>query len=249
MRFGILGAGGIGSYYAGMLSRAGHSVTLLARGDHLRAIRERGLEVWYPEGAFIAQPAATDVLDDLLQVDYLLLAVRGFSLPDVVPFLGVAGRAGTTIVSLLNGVDVAEQLEAGGVPRECILPGLVATSVVRVAPGVVARTRTIERVVIGELDHTATPRATALVEALRDAGIPVEISHDIHRDLWRKFALIVPINVVCGLMRGPIGPVLAIEEGRALIKRTLAEIVELSAACGTPLSAADWMCQPTCAAA
>src|SRR3954447_25637404 len=52
MKIAILGAGGVGGYYAGVLARAGHEVVLLARGAHLEALRARGLEVRTPEGSF-----------------------------------------------------------------------------------------------------------------------------------------------------------------------------------------------------
>src|SRR3954469_16406656 len=53
MRFAVIGAGGIGGYFGAGLSRAGHEVRLLARGEHLEAIRSRGLEVREPEGTWI----------------------------------------------------------------------------------------------------------------------------------------------------------------------------------------------------
>ena len=54
MKVAILGAGGVGAYYGGLLARAGNAVVLLARGPNLDALRDRGLEVRTPDGAFIA---------------------------------------------------------------------------------------------------------------------------------------------------------------------------------------------------
>ena len=62
MNIGFVGAGGIGSYYAGLLSRAGHDVKLVARGEHLDAIRSQGLEVRTPEE--IVRRASGCVVDD-----------------------------------------------------------------------------------------------------------------------------------------------------------------------------------------
>src|ERR1043166_8947188 len=112
MKIGIVGAGGIGSYYAGLMSRAGHPVRLIARGDHLDAIRSRGLEVKTPDETFIAKPEATSDGNDLRDSDYVIVAVKSYSLTEVAPTLVVAAKAGAAIVPLLNGVDVAERLEA-----------------------------------------------------------------------------------------------------------------------------------------
>lgn len=238
MKLGVVGAGGIGSYYAGVFSHAGYPVTLLARGEHLQAIRTQGLQVRTPEVTFVARPVATDDSRALHGIDYLLVAVKSFSLPEVAPLVKAAAGTGATIVPLLNGVDVADRLEAQGVPRDALLMGLAATSVVRVAPGKVERTRP-ERVIVGELDRVIRARTTALVDALVRAGVAAEATDNIDLALWRKFAFIVPVNVVCGLMRGSIGPALASELGRNLIRRTLSEIAELSRACGKPLGAED----------
>ena len=171
-------------------------------------------------------------------VDYLLVAVKSFSLAEVSPLLQAAAATGATIVPLLNGVDVADRLEAHGVPRNSLLMGLVATSVTRVAPGRVERTLS-ELLILGELDHAIRPRTTRLVDAFVMAGVTAEATANIDLALWRKFAFIVPVNVVCGLMRGPIGLALANERGRDLLRRALAEIAALSHACGTPLGAKD----------
>src|SRR6266853_2096007 len=59
MRIAILGAGGVGGYYGGLLARAGHPVAMLARGSHLEALRERGIEVHMPGETFTVAVGAT----------------------------------------------------------------------------------------------------------------------------------------------------------------------------------------------
>jgi 2-dehydropantoate 2-reductase len=239
MKIGIVGAGGIGSYFAGALSRAGNDVRLLARGEHLDAIRRNGLEVRTPKEQYVARPAATDDPAQLNDCDYVLVAVKSYSLAEVAPALKASAAGGATIVSLLNGVDVAERLESLGVPRNSILGGLVSASLVRSAPGVVERRSAFDRVVLGELGGGKSERAGALVAAFAAAGADVRESEHIEKDLWRKFAFIVTMNVVSGLTRGPIGLALATERGRALITGTLDEIVAVSRAGDTPLDDGD----------
>jgi len=239
MKFGVVGAGGIGSYYGGLLSRAGHDVVLLTRGDHLGAVRTRGLEVRTPTGAFTVTPRATDDPADLGGVDYIVVAVKGYSLPDVRDAIARAAQSGGVVVPLLNGVDVPERLESLGVSRGSIVGGLVAASLVRIAPGVVERRSPFDRMVVGELDCSSTERVTRFIDALSGAGVTASASTNIRMDLWRKFAFIVPMGVACGLARRGMGAVIASERGRRLLLGALHELVLVSRTTDTPLSDAD----------
>jgi 2-dehydropantoate 2-reductase len=62
MKFAILGAGGVGGYYGGLLAKNGHEVCVLARTSNLAALQERGLEVRTPEGSFIVAVKASDTV-------------------------------------------------------------------------------------------------------------------------------------------------------------------------------------------
>jgi 2-dehydropantoate 2-reductase len=240
VNIGVIGAGGIGSYYGGQLSRMGHSVRLLARGAHLDAIRARGLEVRSPEGSFVAHVETTTAGADLADCEYVIVAVKSYSLGEIAPALVAAAARGATIVPMLNGVDVAERLGALGVPPDATLGGLVSASLVRSAPGVVERRSPFNRMILGELTPDRTPnRAVPLVDAFAAADVFATVSDDIAHDLWRKFAFIVVMNVAAGLPRKPAGAMLAFEGGRALMADALHEIVLVSRAAGVPLSATD----------
>ncbi|HXT15215.1 MAG TPA: 2-dehydropantoate 2-reductase [Gemmatimonadaceae bacterium] len=239
MKIGIVGAGGIGSYYAGLLSRAGHEVYLIARGDHLRAIQARGLEVRAPNEQFIAHPIATDDGASLAVCEYVIVSVKGYSLSDVAPMIAASARGGATIVPLLNGVEAANRLIAASVSRERIMGGLAAVSLFRTEPGVVERRSQFDRIVIGELDRSRTERTQRLADALKNAGVAASVSDDIQLDLWRKFAFIVPMTVACGLSRRPIGATLSAQGGRDLIIGSVAEIAAVSRRGDAPLSPDD----------
>jgi 2-dehydropantoate 2-reductase len=143
------------------------------------------------------------------------------------------------VVPLLNGVDVPERLESLGVSRGSIVGGLVAASLVRIAPGVVERRSPFDRMVVGELDCSSTERVTRFIDALSGAGVTASASTNIRMDLWRKFAFIVPMGVACGLARRGMGAVIASERGRRLLLSALHELVLVSRTTDTPLSDAD----------
>lgn len=239
MKIGIVGAGGIGSYYTGLLTRAGHTVRLLARGEHLSAIKARGLEVRTPTETFTVAAEATDDGTQLADCEYVIVAVKGYSLAAVASPLVGAAKNGAAIVPLLNGVDVIDRLMALGIPRSAIVGGLATVSLFRTSPGVVERKTPFDRIVLGELDRVPRDRVVRLVEAFAAAGVDARLSDDIVLDLWRKFAFIVPITVGSGLSRKPVGALLANPNGRALLAGALSEIVQVSRTTPSPLSADD----------
>jgi 2-dehydropantoate 2-reductase len=236
MKFAILGAGGVGGYYGGLLARNGHEVCVLARTANLAALRERGIEIRTPGETFRMAVKASDDAKDFGRVDCAIVAVKNYSLAEIAPAAALLAGQGALILPLLNGVEVVDQLVAHGVPRAQLLGGLTAISVVRTAPGTFERRSPFQRVVLGELDgqEESNPeraqRVGAIAQAFRETGVDTEISRDITADLWRKFAFIASMAAACGLSRTAIGPLRATPLGHLLIERAVREVVAVARA-------------------
>jgi 2-dehydropantoate 2-reductase len=237
MRIAILGAGGIGGYYGAALGRAGNQVQLFARGEHLRALRERGLEVTDPDGTWAIPLPATQDISELRGAELALVAVKSYGLEAIAPAAADLARNGAVILPLLNGVDAADTLVRLGVPRKQILGGLTVISAEKTGPGKVARRSQYQRVVVGELDGGLSPRATEIAAVLTAAGMEARASAEMPLELWRKFLLITTLAAGCGLSRTPIGPLRAAPLGRTLLERAVAESVAVGRAQGVPLAA------------
>lgn len=235
MRFIVIGAGGIGAYFGGELARAGHEVTLFARGAHLAALRERGLLTRTAGGEYITRVGATDDPNALPPADVAILSVKNYSLPEVIPVVRLVAERGADVVSLLNGVTAADELIAGGVPRSRVIGGLARVSVFRTAPGVVERRSDFHSIVVGELNDGLSDRATRVADAFRGAGIDARASATMDVELWQKFVFITAMAAVCGLARTPIGPVREAPGGRRLIRRAVTEVVDVAHARGIAL--------------
>lgn len=239
MKIAILGAGGVGGYFGGLLARAGHSVALLARGSHLDALRERGLEVRTPEGPFTVAVHATDRPEDLGQVDLAVISVKSYSLSDIAPAARLLAEQGADVLPLLNGVEAAGRLVASGVPAGRVLGGLTEISATRIAPGVVERRSPFQRVVVGELAGGLSDRTERIAAAFEEAGAKGKASADITLDLWRKLVFIASASAACGLARSSIGPVREAPLGLLLIERAVREAVAVGQALGVALTEED----------
>jgi 2-dehydropantoate 2-reductase len=117
MRIVVIGAGGVGACFGGELARAGHDVTMFARGAHLDALRRRGVTVRTPEGEFTAPVTATDAVAELPSADLAVIAVKSYSLADIIPVARAVADRGADVLPLLNGVTAADELIAGGMAR------------------------------------------------------------------------------------------------------------------------------------
>ena len=235
----VVGAGAIGSWLAGALRLAGHDVQLLARDAQLAALQRGPLVLREPDRTREVTLPVTDNPADLAGAEFALVAVKSYDLASVAPTLALLARSGSTIVSLLNGVDVVDRLEALGIRRGAQLAGSVTVSVARTAPGVVERRSNFQRVVVGEPDGGESDRATRLAAAIAAAGVEARASAEIARDLWLKLAFVDPIAAACGLSRTAIGPVRETAGGIDLLERAVREVLAVGRARGVRLTDAD----------
>ncbi|MYA11721.1 MAG: 2-dehydropantoate 2-reductase [Gemmatimonadetes bacterium] len=234
MRIAIYGAGGVGGYFGGVLARAGHDVTLIARGRHLDAIRSHGLLLRTPGGDFRAHPPATADPAGTGPVDAVIVAVKSLHIPAVRAGIGPLLGPATLVVPLLNGVNAHEAL-LPAVGRERMGKGLTRIISEVAAPGEIRHVGVDPYVALAEWDGSASPRAEALVAAFVQAGVDAEIPPDIDAALWHKFLFVCSLGGVCAVCRMPLGPVRANPASRDLLRRAMEEIAAIAAARGITL--------------
>jgi len=235
-RIAIIGAGGVGGYYGARLAQAGHDVTLLARGEHLDAIRENGMVIKDHDGTFTIPVNATDRAEDLRGADWAMLAVKSYSVREVADVVAMLAKAGTTIVPPLNGVTTAENLEAVGVPRAQILGATTIMNAHKAAPGVIEHISRRDRFVVGELDGSTSARAQAIAKAMEAVGESVA-TQDIVLELWLKFNMLCACAAACGMARSNLGGIRDTPLGWLMIERAVREIAAVGRAMHVPLPA------------
>ncbi len=244
MKILIMGTGGVGGYYGGLLAQQGNDVTFIARGAHLNAIQQEGLKVKSIHGDFTVSPAnATDDPANVGAVDLILFCVKTYNTDDAAQAIRPAVGPQTVVMSLQNGIDAAERIgKVIGVEHVIGCATWLSSAVE--APGVIKQISQFRRIVFGELDGGLSERVQSIYEVLKNTGITVEVSEDIQKVLWTKLVFITAVSSIGSLTRLPMGDYRSIPETRSLLSRIMAEVESLARAEGVNLDkdiVQNWM--------
>jgi 2-dehydropantoate 2-reductase len=235
MHVTVMGSGGTGGYFGGLLARSGEDVTFIARGAHLAAIRKSGLSVRSRMvGDFTVAARATDDPAEAGPADLVLFCVKAYDTESAAERLRPAVGPDTVILPVQNGIDSAERIGRILGPRH-LIGGLAGVSSVVAAPGVIEHRAGPDVIQLGELDGPPSPRAERIVEALLRAGIKAQIRPDMRVALWEKFVLICGLSGLTALTRLPLGGVLACPETRMLFGQVMEETQAVGQATGVPV--------------
>ena len=237
MHIAIMGAGAVGGYFGGLLSRAGHAVTFIARGAHLAAMRERGLVLDTPNGRlavdrarFVEQPS------EVGPCDLVLFAVKAYDIEAAAAPLKPLIDGGACVVSVLNGVDhqnrIASVLGAGSV-----LGGLAMVSGVIVEPGLIRYTSAMSGLRFGEADGSMSARATAFRDVCTSAGFTADLVHDIGVAQWAKFVGLATNAALTSLFRLSAGYIYHDPDTIPMATRAFGEVAAVARAEGIKLPA------------
>jgi len=235
MKIAIMGTGGVGGYYGGLLAQQGHEVTFIARGDHLKAIQENGLQVKSIHGDFHIQPAkATDDPGQIGLVDLVVFCTKTYSIDHAAQQIKPIVGEETTVLPLQNGIDAAERIGAV-VGMEHLIGGATWISSAVEAPGIIKQVSQFRRVVLGELDGQVSARAQAVHKAFEETGITAELSEDILKILWTKFVFISMASSLGSLTRLTIGQYRSVPETRTMMTGLMQEVEAVARAQGVEL--------------
>jgi 2-dehydropantoate 2-reductase len=232
MKIAVMGAGGVGGYFGGLLARAGMDVTFIVRGPHLAAVKKDGLRVVSDlSGEFTVKGRATDDTASVGSVDLVLYTVKMYhnsqAIPAVRPMLG----SETVVLTLQNGVENGEHLAAGlGAQHVMVGTAVVLAGIER--PGLVLQRGQVGNIVFGDPGGGISDRGRTLLEVFRSGSWNVELSPNAMQALWRKFVYLTGSATVNAVTQITYGEMRAIPETRELIKSAWREIAAVGRACG-----------------
>jgi 2-dehydropantoate 2-reductase len=247
MRYAVVGAGAIGAYVGAALARGGADVTLIARGDHLRAMQEHGVRVQSPRGDFHVHPPATDDFDAIAEADVVFLALKAHSLPAVADRIGAALAPGAAVIAAQNGIpwwyfepDLRlESVDPGGriaaaIAVERVIGCVIYCSTEIVEPGTI---RHIEgrRFAIGEPGGEQSERCVRISQAFLAGGLRAPVESDLRQQIWLKLIGNVAFNAASALTGATLAELGTRPEMVAVLRAVLEECAQVAGALGVTL--------------
>ncbi|MCC1492065.1 2-dehydropantoate 2-reductase [Cognatishimia sp. F0-27] len=251
MKICVFGAGAIGGYMGVKLAQAGADVSLVARGPHLAAMKDKGLTLLEEGGAETnVSVTASDDPSDLGEQDYVIVTLKAHSVPGVVDRMRPLIGENTTIVSGVNGVPwwyfhkIGGELE--GTRLETVDPGnkqwdgfgpdrvlgcVVYPAAEVIEPGVIKHIEG-NRFSLGEPDGSKSDRAMALSKALAAAGLKAPVRPRLRDEIWVKLWGNLSFNPISALTHATLD-VLCTDPGtRAVAKGMMLEAQQIAEALG-----------------
>ncbi|MFD1193940.1 ketopantoate reductase family protein [Seohaeicola saemankumensis] len=231
MKIAIMGSGGIGGYFGAQLAqKTDNDVWFVARGPHLQAIRENGLQVKSEVGETVVFPAqATDNPKDIGPVDIVVFAVKLYSVDEAAEQCRPLVSEQTGVISFQNGIGSEERIDDILGPGHAI-GGIVYAPLAIEAPGIIRHTGNLARLTVGELSGARSERLQSFVSACRAAEIEASMSENITQVLWEKFVFLASFSGITCLTRQPIGFTQEDPFARELFEHALREAVAVAQA-------------------
>ena len=250
MKFAVLGAGAIGAYVGAALARGGSDVTLIARGEHLRAMQSRGVRVESPRGDFTIDVPATSEFGAMAEADVIFVGLKAYSLPEVAPQLADVMRPGALVIGAQNGIPwwyfqrhggaldghLLQSVDPQGivsraVPEESVVGCVVYCSTELIAPGVI---RHIEgtRFAIGTPDGEVTEQHRAISAAFTAGGLKCPIAPNLRQHIWLKLLGNAAFNPITTITRTTMGDIARSASASACVRAVMEECAAVAGALG-----------------
>lgn len=251
MKICVVGAGAIGGLLAAKLAHAGEGVSVIARGPHLKAIRDNGLKLIEENGGeIVARVKATATIGDAGQQDLVILGIKAHQVAAVVEDLKHLYGPETAVLTAQNGIPwwyfskhggpfegrQLESIDPGGtiaanLPIQRVIASVVYPAAEMIAPGVI---RHIEgnRFSLAELDNVETPRIKQVSETLSRAGFKAPVVSDIRAEIWTKLWGNLSFNPISALTHATLEDLCRFPLTRELVAAMMREAQAIGEALG-----------------
>lgn len=213
MKTVILGIGGVGGFFGGMLaktyaSQIGHEVHFIARGAHLEKIQLSGLRLKYNQDEFIIHPtSASDAVSNLPVADLIMVTTKSYDLAGIISSLRKISNENTVILPLQNGLENSDVLGSAGLPG-LLCDGLVYVGSEIESPGVVKTIGATQKLIFG-MEKQNPPILKTIEQYLSGAGFQVVLTDQPLKYKWLKFQFIGALSAVTARHQKTVGEVLA----------------------------------------
>lgn len=199
LKYLIIGAGGTGLPIGAYLAKAGKDVTFIARGENLKAMKNRGVKIASPNEEFVIAPVNVTGLENYNErADVIFVCVKGYSLDSIIPHMQRIADKDTVIIPILNIFGTGGELQKY-FPESLVTDGCIYIAAQVSAPGCILMNGDIFRIIYGVRKKEEYRERLCDIESdLRESGITGILSDNIARDALLKFSYVSPQGA-CGL--------------------------------------------------
>ena len=230
-----MGSGGVGGYFGAVLSRSGHDVTFIARGDHLKSILQDGLRIEsVTSGNFDVHAKAVDKPVKSYQADLILYCVKGYDNVQAVDIIKTAVGDQTLILTLQNGIGSGEILSSRFGSSKILL-GVTYMDSLRKEPGVIAELGGRCNILFGEENGNKSNKSVKTLQAFQKAKIDVQLSSDIVKELWNKLIYVSALSGMMCVTRSTFDEVLNVPQTLEITLKLMRETESVGRAKGVKL--------------
>jgi 2-dehydropantoate 2-reductase len=224
-RVAVVGAGAVGSYFGGMLARAGVPVVMIGRPAFVEAVKKDGLVLDTVNFREVVRPDASSDMAAVAGAKFVLFCVKATDTAATAKELAKHIAPSAILVSLQNGVNNAEEIHAAsGLDA---LPAVVYVAAAMTAPGQIKHLGRGD-LIIGPANKKTEPVA----KLFTDAGVPCRISENIAGELWTKLIWNCALNALSGLGKVTYGDIVGSADARRLVATVVDEVLAVAKAKG-----------------
>lgn len=226
MRIAIMGAGAVGGYFGALLAKSGNDVTLIARGEHLKALQKNGLNIKSYKGDFTLRIPTKFDPKNVGEVDLTILTVKSYDTLEAIDLISPLIGQKTLLLSLQNGIDNEEKI-AKRYNINNLISGVAYIGVRILHPGTIYHSSRGD-LIIGDLSGVVSNRMIEIKNIFNDAGIPTKITKNITELKWKKLiwnATFNPISTVTGLT---LKEIMEFNGTKLLAELTMQEIIKVA---------------------
>ena len=232
MKIAVMGAGAVGCYYGGMLARAGHEVVLTGRPAHVDAMRRDGLLLDTQTFQQRVPVQASTEASAVQGADLVMFCVKSTDTESAGAQMAPHLAPGAIVLSMQNGVDNAERLQA--LLQQDVMAAVVYVATEMPGPGHVKHHGR------GELVIGPGAASESIVSQFGEAGIPVQVSDNVMGALWAKLILNCAYNAMSAIAQVPYGKLVRSEGVEAVMRDVVQECLAIARACGVHVPGDAW---------
>ena len=238
-RIGILGLGGVGGYFGGLLAKAYQKsddveIIFIARGETQKAIAENGLKIVTDDSEMIVRPnLVSNDPSEIGVLDYLICATKTYDIEESFTSLKNCIKKETLILPLYNGVDAQERIKKI-IPDNEVLQGCVYIVSMIFSPGTIRRIGFYEKLFFGSKTASFS-KMEELQTILQKAKVESYLVENIEETVWEKFIFISALASATSYLNQNIGEILSNSESKVTYIELLHEIEDVAQAKGLKL--------------